>query len=146
MDSAAATHLAELLEQKQQTLCHNVAARMLRAYPELGKMLRLEEQYGAVPRFSSMAVERLGGLVRAVLLFELPSLADNELMWAHSMLLRSGVTSQHHSSLVRWFFEELRRLPLSPAEGELTIEIERYFLSVLRRAQQGVAPEQATHQ
>lgn len=131
MDSQTATALAEQLHVQQQPLCKQVAQRMLRAFPELGRMMRLEECYTPTDRLSQMAVERLNELVRAVLLFELPALADSELVWAHGVLPRHGVTYEHQVAMIRWFFEEVRRLTLSPSERELARELENYFLQAI---------------
>lgn len=131
MDSAAATRLAGQLSAQQQPLCQHVAARMLRVYPELTQTLRIEEGHQPVDRLSQMAIERLSELVRAVLIFELPALVDSEISWAGGVLPRSGVTRHHVTAMVRLFFEEVRYLPLSPAESDLSREIERYFIGVI---------------
>lgn len=138
MDTATASQLADRLDSHREPICRGVAGRLLRAYPELATTMRLEEQYQAVERLSQVGVERLSELVRAVLLFELPSLAANEFTWAREVLRRSGVTEQHLASMVRWFFEELRQLPLTQAERELAGELELHFLSTLRQVHQGV--------
>lgn len=134
MDTAAATRLASQLTSQGAPICHQVAARMLRTYPELSRSLRLEENYQATERLSEVAVERLKELVRSVLLFELPAIADSELEWAGGVLPRRGVTREHQTAMVRWFFEELRRLPISPAERDLTREIEQYFVDAIGHA------------
>jgi hypothetical protein len=134
MDSTAATRLAGQLSTQGQPICRHVASRLLRAYPEITRSLRLDEGYHAADRLSEVAVERLNELVRAVLLFEVLSLADTELTWAGGVLPRRGVTRQHQAAMVRWFFEEVRRLPLSPAEGELSREVELYFLGAIGTA------------
>jgi len=85
MDSAAATSLANQLSSGQKLICQSVAARLLQSYPELSDTLRLEEQYQATERLSEVAVERLSELVRSVLLFELPTIADSEFNWAHGL-------------------------------------------------------------
>jgi hypothetical protein len=133
MDSAAATRLAEQLTSHQQALCYQVSSRLLTAYPELTQTLRLEENYTPTARLSVVSVERLSDLVRSVLLFDLPSLADNEFTWAKDVLGRSGVTSEHQVSMVRWFFEEVRKLPISSMEMAIAREVEQYFLSQLRQ-------------
>jgi hypothetical protein len=131
MNSVAASRLAGQLNAQQKTLCEHVSIRLLRAFPELTHALRLEENYSPTDRLSEVAVGRLNELVRAVLLFELPALADKELSWARGVLPRSGVTFQHQSAMIRWFFEEVRRLPLSSAEQDLSFEVEQYFLGVV---------------
>jgi hypothetical protein len=52
------------------------------------------------------------------------------------MLPRSGVTSEHQSNMVRWFFEEVRKLPISPMELAVSREVECYFLSQIRQVYQ----------
>ncbi|MEI8307262.1 MAG: hypothetical protein WCF99_09375 [Chloroflexales bacterium] len=136
MDSIAATKLANQLSSQQQPLCDRVSARLLVAYPELTRSLRLEENYTPIARLSEVAVERLNDLVRSVLLFDLPSLADQELRWAHGVLPRSGVTKEHQSSMVCWFFEEVRKLPISPVELAIAREIEQYFLNQIQKVYQ----------
>ncbi|MGQ9926997.1 MAG: hypothetical protein ACUVS4_09010 [Chloroflexaceae bacterium] len=131
MDTLAATRLVNQLTAQQKQICQNVAGRLLRAYPELSRMLRLEENYTASERLAAVSVERLSELVRSVLLFEAPTLADKEIIWAHGVLPRHGVTYQHQSAMVRWFFEEVRRVPLTPEELALTAEIEQYFLNLV---------------
>jgi hypothetical protein len=138
MDSSVAMQLAAQLHREHQPLGRRVAQRLLQAYPELTQALRLEESYPAVDRLSEVAVERLLELVRSVLLFELPSLADSELRWAVHVLPSSGVTYQHQSSMVRWFFEEVRQLQLSAAELQLSLELERYFLQVVAQVYRSV--------
>ena len=133
MDSVAATKLASQLSRQHQPLCDHVSARLLAAYPELTRSLRLEENYTPVARLSEVAVERLNDLVRSVLLFDLPSLADQELQWAQGVLPRSGVTPEHQSSMVSWFFEEVCKLPISPVELAIAHEIEQYFLNQIRQ-------------
>lgn len=128
MDSAAAARLVEQLTAQRASLCSSVAARMLRTYPELADTLRLEEGYPAADRLSEVAIERLSELLRAVLLFELPGLADSEMRWAGGVLPARGVTRQHIAAMVRMFFEELRRLPITPPELELARDLERYFM------------------
>ena len=131
-DSAAATSLANRLSSEQKLICQCVAARLLQTYPELLEMLRLEE-HQAAERLSEVAVERLSELVRSVLLFELPTIADSEFSWAHGVLPGQGVTHQHQAAMVRWYFDELRRLTLSPAEQAITHELEQHFLGVVRQ-------------
>lgn len=128
MDSAAATRLAAQLSAQQKPICQYVSTRLIRAFPELSRTLRLEENYSATDRLSQVAVERFSELVRAMLLFELPNLADQELIWAQGVLPRRGVTYQHQSTMVRWFFEEVRRLPLTINEIDLAHELEQYIL------------------
>lgn len=132
MDSAAATRLANQLSSHQGSLCDQVASKLLTAYPELTQSLRLEENYAPVARLSEVAVERLSDLIRSVLLFDLPSLADKEFVWAGDLLPRYGVRYEHQASMVRWFFEEVRKLPISPAELMITRELEQYFLGQIR--------------
>lgn len=134
MEATAAARLASQLTTQQKPICQHVSARLLRAFPEITRSLRLEENYSATDRLSQVAVERLNELVRAVLLFELPALADNEILWAQGVLPGRGVTFQQQSTMVRWFFEEVRRLPLTPEETALTYEIEQYFLQVISNA------------
>ena len=136
MDAIIAARLASHLTAQRTLLCQQVSARLLRTFPELTRSLRLEENYSATERLSYVAVERLSELVRAVLLFDLPTLADKEISWAQGVLPPQGVTYQHQSSMVRWFFEEVRRLALSPAELALTREIELYFLNLVSSAYQ----------
>jgi len=38
--------------------------------------------------------------------------------------------------MVRWFFEEVRKLPISAMEHAITREIEQYFLSQIRLVNQ----------
>lgn len=133
MDTAAAVQLADRLSAQQQPICQQVTARLLQAFPELAGLLRLEEQYEPAARLSAVSVEPLSELVRTVLLFELPALADGEFVWAHGILPQRGVTHQHQAAMVRWFFEELRQQPLGPAEQQLSRELEQHFLAVVSR-------------
>jgi hypothetical protein len=96
--------------------------------------LRMEEGYQAADRLSQVAIERLSELVGAVLVFELPALADKEIAWAGGVLPRNGVTRHHVAAMIRLFFEEVRRLPLTSAEGDLSRELERYFIGVVHQA------------
>ena len=81
-------------------------------------------------------MERLSELVRTVLLFESPAIAESELSWAHGVLPGQGVTQQHQASMVRWYFEELRRLPLSPAEQAISYKLEQHLLHIVGRVYQ----------
>ncbi|MFV9507298.1 MAG: hypothetical protein AB4911_22330 [Oscillochloridaceae bacterium umkhey_bin13] len=134
MNSTAAARLAGQLSTQQQPLCEYVSHRLLQNFPELQQTLRLEEQYSPVERLSEVAVGRLSELVRSVLLFELPSLVDREINWAHGVLPRRGVTYEHQHAMIRWFFEEVRRMSLSQAELEVAAEIEQYFLDAINQA------------
>jgi hypothetical protein len=136
MDSSTASRLAAQLSAQQRQLCQHVSSRLLSAFPEISRSLRLEENYNATDRLSQVAVERLNELVRSVLLFELPALADHELRWAHGVLPPRGVTYQQQSAMVRWFFEEVRRLPLTLPELELTREIEQHFVNLVNEVYQ----------
>lgn len=80
---------------------------------------------------SEVSAERLCELVRAMLLFNLPTLADKELEWAYGVLPRSGITYMHQTALIRWFFDEVRLLDLSAGEVAITQELEQYMLDVL---------------
>ena len=131
MDTLVANRLVSQLTAQHKLICQHVAARLLRTYPELARSLRLEENHTAAERLSAVAVERLGELVRSILLFDLPALADQELAWAHGVLPRHGVTYQHQSAMVRFYFEEVRHLPLTPEEIALTQEIEQHFQKVV---------------
>lgn len=134
MDTAAATRLASQLNSQGQPICQQVSARLLRAYPDLTRSLRLEENYQAADRLSEVAVTRLNELVRAVLLFEQPAIADSEFQWAVGVLPRRGVTKEHQQTMVRWFFEEVRRLPLGAPERNLSRELEQYFVEAIGHA------------
>lgn len=136
MDSAAATRLADQLNRQRQGVCGPVAARLLRAFPELTRTLRLEESYAPAARLSEVAVERLNELVRSVLLFDAPALIDQEMGWAQGVLPRKGVTREHQSAMVRWFFEEVRRLPLSGEELAVARELESQLLARINQVYQ----------
>ena len=133
MDAIAANNLAGILNQQQGSLCPQVAARLLRSFPELAESLRLEEAYSPISRLSEMAVERLSVLVRAILVFQVPSIADGELRWASGVLPRAGITFEHQMALIRCFFEELRRFDVGPSELALSREIENYLLLQVRQ-------------
>jgi hypothetical protein len=133
MDSTAATHLAAQLSDEHDHLCETVAARLLGAFPELTASLRLEESYTPTSRLSHVAVTRLYELVRTVLLFEQPTIADSELRWAHGVLPRSGVTYEHQAAMITWFFEEVAKLPLDANERRVANEIERHLLAQVRQ-------------
>jgi hypothetical protein len=132
MATVASERLANLMANR--AVCGEVAARLLRAFPELTKTLRLEENYPPTDRLSQMAVERLGALAQAMVLFELPSLADKELQWASGVLPRNGVRYEHQVTMVRWFFEELRRFELTTSELAIMHDLELYLLNQVRLA------------
>lgn len=132
----AATQLAKRLGNQYKGLCDRVSSRLLVAYPELKDTLRLEEAYNPRDRLSLMAVERLSELVRAVLVFDLPELVERELMWAHGVLPRIGVTYTHQSTMISWYFEELRSLAASPDEIHLVRNLEHTFLGAVRTVYQ----------
>ncbi len=132
MDTVAATRLAAQLDQRRRTLCEYVSLRLLQTYPTLIKSLRLEEGYTAESRLSVVAVERLNELVRAMLLFDLLTLADQELGWASGVLPRHGVTYEHQSAMVRYFFDEVRKFGLGPGELTVVRELECYLLDKIK--------------
>ena len=136
MDTAAATHLAAVLNSQQASICTHVATRLIRTFPEILRTLRLEEAHSPAARLSKVAVEQLNVLVRAMLQFEVFSIADHEIDWAAGVLPRSGVTSEYQMAMVRWFFEEVRRLDLSASEVMLAREIEHYLLNQIRQSYQ----------
>lgn len=137
MDPGPAKRLAGMLGSQRTEVCDRVAERLLITFPELKGSLRLEEAYPPQHRLSTVSVERLNELVRAILLFDLPSLADQELAWARGVLPRSGVTYYHQDAMVRWYFEEVLSLDLPPSERLVAREIEYYLLSLLRNLYRG---------
>ncbi len=133
MDAVAATYLAERLRINRTPICIHVATRLLNAFPELINTLQTEVVVSPEKRMAEVSAERLCELVRAMLLFNLPILADKELEWACSVLSRNGITSMHQTALIRWFFDEVRLLDLSADEVAITQELEQYMLDVLDR-------------
>lgn len=131
MDPVAAEHLAEQLITQRALICTQVTNRLLLAFPELVQTLRMEAATSVEARLSEVAAERMYELVRAILLFGLPNLAEQELRWAVGVLPRSGVTTEHQAAMIRWFFEETRRIGLGPAELAITQELEQYMLDLL---------------
>ncbi|NJM07525.1 hypothetical protein HC891_17080 [Candidatus Gracilibacteria bacterium] len=134
MDTAAASQLAAQLELQRDELCAHVASRLLQGFPDITQTLRLEEQYSPELRLSEVAVLRFNELVRAVLLFELPELANKEFSWARGVLPRHGVTIEHQYALISVFFEEVRRLNLGPAELQLARDVEHEILNQIQCA------------
>lgn len=132
METASANRLAALLGEEKVTLCDQVAVRLLQTYPELISTLRLEESYAARTRLAQVAVERLEELIRAMLVFDLPVLAENEFRWARGVLPRWGVTDEHQSMMVRFFFEEVHKLGLDAAEVAIARDTEHYLLALIR--------------
>lgn len=133
MDEVAATQLARRVEEHRQVIAERVATRLLRAFPELTHTLRLEENYGPVERMAEVAVRPLSDLIRAMLLFDALEIAETELRWARGVLPRWGVSYEHTTAMIRWYFEELNRLPLSSAERTVAIEVEHHLLHLMVR-------------
>jgi hypothetical protein len=131
VDPVAAEHLAEQLATQRTLICARVTSRLLLTFPELAQTLRMEAATSVEARLSEVAAERMYELVRAILLFGLPNLAEQELRWAVGVLPRSGVTTEHQAAMIRWFFEETRQIRLGPAEIAVTQELERYMLDLL---------------
>jgi len=131
VDPVAAEHLAEQLVTQRTLICARVTTRLLLAFPELVQTLRMEATTSVEARLSEVAAERMYELVRAILLFGLPNLAEQELRWAVGVLPRSGVTTEHQAAMIRWFFEETRQIGLGPAEIAITQELEQYMLNFL---------------
>ncbi len=133
MNTVAANHLAGRLEAQRDYLCTRVAARLLAAYPELSSVLQLETVAvsSAQDRLGEVAVRRLLELVRAILIFEDLSIAEQELRWAVGVLPRRGVKFRHQATMVRWFFEEIEDFDLAPEERKLVHSIEHYLLDVV---------------
>ncbi len=132
MNATAAARLAAKLDGKRDMICKRVTVRLLATFPELKQVLHLEGGIAAEDRLNQTATDRLCELVRAILLFESLSLADQEFRWAGGVLPRYGVRYQHQSSMVRWFFEEFVRLGLDEEEMRLVGEIEQYILSIVK--------------
>ncbi len=141
MDETAANQLAQYVADHRQTISDRVAGRLLRAFPELMQTLRLEENYQPVERMAEVAVRPLSDLVRAMLLFAAPDLAETELRWARGVLPRWGVSFEHTTAMISWYFEELSRLPLTPSERAVAAELEQYLLNLMRRLYR--SPDQA---
>ncbi|WP_322510746.1 hypothetical protein [Chloroflexus sp.] len=133
MDEIAATQLARRVEEHRQAIAERVASRLLRAFPELAHTLRLEENYSPVERMAEVAVRPLSDLIRAMLLFDALEIAETELRWARGVLPRWGVSYEHTTAMIRWYFEELSRLPLASEERAVAGEIERHLLSLMVR-------------
>ncbi len=131
MDPVAAEHLVEQLATQRTRICARVTSRLLLAFPELVHTLRVEVATSVEARLSTVASERMYELVRAILLFGLPTLAEQELRWAVGVLPRSGVTTEHQAAMIRWFFEETRQIGLGQAEIAITQELEQYMLEIL---------------
>lgn len=113
-------------------ICERVSAKMMLAFPELAATLQLESAPSLEQRLSKVATERFCEMLRAILVFEAFELADQELRWAHPIIVRQGVTYQHQATMVRWVFEEVRRLPLDAAEKNLVYELEQYLNNLVR--------------
>jgi hypothetical protein len=138
-DREAAATLAARLEQQQAAIGLAVATSLLLRYPELAGALRTQFP-SPEARLSEVAVERLCQLMRAVLLFRQPALAEQELAWAWGVLPRSGVRPEHQDEMFRLFFAALRRLALSPPEARLVDALEPYLLARIPRTATGVKP------
>ncbi|WP_298815105.1 hypothetical protein [Chloroflexus sp.] len=144
MDEISATELARQIEQHRQTIAERVAGRLLRAFPELAHTLRLEEQYGPVERMAEVSVRPLSDLIRAMLLFNALEIAETELRWARGVLPRWGVSYEHTTTMIRWYFEEVGRLPLSPAARAVAAEVEQHLLSLMIRLYRSTESHQRT--
>jgi hypothetical protein len=134
MDTVAAVQLATQLDNQRDELCAQVATRLLHGFPDILPTLRLEERYAPEVRLSEVAVLRFNELVRAILLFELPDLANKEFSWARGVLPRHGVTIEHQYALIKVFFEEVRQLKLDTAAQHLVQELELELLAQIQRA------------
>lgn len=131
MDSAAASRLAARLKEHKEPLSTRLAVRLLKQFPEIEGMLKLEGEAAAPQRLVSSSSGRLCELVRAILIFEDLSLADKEFGWAAGVLPRSGVSHAHQTTMVRWFFEETRQLGIDTSEEATAREVEQHILNVL---------------
>lgn len=131
MNSAAAGRLALRLSEKKDLISKRVTTRLLATFPELIQLLKLEGGVSPEERLTQVSTGRLVELVRAILIFETLSLADQEFQWAGGVLPRTGVTYRHQSFMVRWFFEELGRLGLDAEELMVARELEHYILDVV---------------
>jgi hypothetical protein len=119
--------LAAKIQLRQAVLGQVISRRLLETYPEINDSLRLEERYSPIERLAAVSVTRLSELVRAALIFGVPTLIDDELRWAMGYLPKQGVQFEHQDALVRWMFEEIRQMHLSNAEYNLSIELEQYI-------------------
>lgn len=133
VDANVAKRLADRLQAWQHIICTRVTTRLLVTYPELVRTLRLESVTSVEERLSQVSVVRLYELVRAILLFDLPELADKELAWAYGVLPRSGVTFEHQASMIAWFFDEIQQLGIEPDETIIVEMLKQRMLDVMQR-------------
>lgn len=133
MDAAAAQQLAARLRDNQEIVCQRTAARLLTAFPDMPQLLKLEGGISPEERVRKMAVDRFRELVRAALIFETFELMDQEFAWASGVLPRYGVVYEHQAAMIRYFFDELRRLGLEPGELDVAYELEHHALEVVRQ-------------
>lgn len=131
MDSKAAAELAHYLNESETVLSQRVATHLLDRHPEIRTSLRLEEDYEAIERLAEVSVERLNRLVRAMLLFEAPTLAEPELRWARDVLVRWGVTRQHTTALIDLYFADIDQRELDPAVTKLARHLHHFLLTQL---------------
>lgn len=132
MDASVAQRLADRLQAWHHIVCPRVTTRLLVTYPELVRTLRLESVASVEDRLSQVSVARLYEVVRAVLLFNMPELADKELSWAYGVLPRSGVTFVHQSSMIAWFFDEIQQLGIEPDETIIVQELRQRMLDLIQ--------------
>ncbi|NJK80363.1 MAG: hypothetical protein HC914_10835 [Chloroflexaceae bacterium] len=135
MDTTVATHLAQRLGEKSTVLSHRVAIRLLAAFPELTYVLQAESLAASSvqERLGQVSVKRLNDVVRAILVFGDPSIAEQELQWAVGVLPRRGVQHKHQSTMIRWFFDEVTHLELTSDELVLAHQLEHHILDVVER-------------
>jgi hypothetical protein len=131
MDTKTAEALAHILQEREAAVTHRVAARLLERFPELTSVLRLEEDYGVVDRLAEVSVERLNRLVRAMVLFDAPTLAEPELRWARDVLARWGVTRRHTVGLIDLYFADLEQSGLDSPQLKLARQLHRFLLTQL---------------
>jgi hypothetical protein len=131
IDTVAAGRLAARLKKERDGLCRRLTPRLLAAFPEIARMLKLEGDVSIEERLNEAACERFCGLVQAICVFESLSVVDQEFRWAIGVLPRNGVSYDHQMSMVRWFFEELRRLGLEDDEAQLAREMESYITHLI---------------
>jgi hypothetical protein len=131
IDTVAASRLAGRLKRERDGLCRRLTPRLLAAFPEIARMLKLEGDVSVEERLNEAACERFCGLVQAICVFESFSVVDQEFRWAIGVLPRNGVSYDHQMAMVRWFFEELHRLGLEDDEAKLVSEIESYITHLI---------------
>jgi hypothetical protein len=107
--SSRGPEIAQALDQRREAICSAVNHRLTSTFA--GLLADIESRHGGQYHqvTFSRTPRRLHQLLLVALALQAPSVLQREIEWSVRLLLRHGVTQHHIQSMVRWYFEAVRR-------------------------------------